>query len=503
MGRTANPDIYFLVRSLQEAELKFFRQFLNERGGLKPSNSEILLEALLSLPTFDQGQLELALPTRIVGNLSFEKNQLMKLVLKTLRQYHADQRIDLKVQNLITDARFLQERGLYARSQQQLAHARQLAQRHQMTLVLMEINTLERFAEKRLFEKHIESQLEAQIESGNAETKRWEQQNAYRNLYDRIFVSLRENYKLRTEAAEAQLEQYRQDELMQSFPSDGTFESQKLYYLIQGQLAQMERNQEGFHLAYRQAVALWDKFPHLKQLRRIDYKATLANYLQTCHEVKNYAAFEPILTELKSLPPQSEEEAIEDFQNILFLELLGAMNTSNWVLANSLLVPIEIGIGKYGTQINQSRFLVYHHNVAILLFVQERYKESSRWLQRILDIKRSKHRRDIRNFSKVFNIILHYELGRIELLEHFFRSVYRKLKRNRDLYEFEKLVLNGIKKLQDAIPGQPQAVFAEIHSALNTLGQNPKERRVTGFAEVALYVRSKVEGKAMMDLIPN
>ncbi|MFN9939898.1 MAG: hypothetical protein ACK56I_10540, partial [bacterium] len=75
------------------------------------------------------------------------------------------------------------------------------------------------------------------------------------------------------------------------------------------------------------------------------------------------------------------------------------------------------------------------------------YNKALHWLNRVINDNENDLRQDLYGYARLFNIVIHYELGNIDLLEYTIKSTARYLqKRSRD-FDIEKLILEQFKKL--------------------------------------------------------
>lgn len=502
MPKVPKNDLFRLIESLTTTEKRLIRRFFRQRSNEKKSNSELLFDAYLELRDNDEQALRELVPSALAKNFGYEKHRLTNLLLHSLRLQLSENRIDLGLRNTVAEAKILLERGLYDSGMKKLGHAKTEALDYGIESLVLEILDLERFEVKRKLTQSTETEIgKLDVATSNI-LKSLRQQARLRELTDRIFILVRQEFGGRTDEDLQRLQKIAAVPELKAYPDKGTFESQKLYLLAHGQLAQYNREYPEALEYYQSLVQLWQQNPKMIATRGKDYKTSLANYLQICHLANRHNDFPAILQTIKSIPPGNPEEEAEDFQNIVFLEFLWKMNGSNPFDALPMIPEIELGISQHGTQINQSRLITLYYNIAVLLFVAGEFRESFFWTQRIIDIGRSNHRKDIRNFARVFEIVLHYELGRIESLAYFFNNAYRILKRRQRLHPFEKAVLNSIRDLDGVeSEGATGAVFSKLYEHLSNLKQEPKSSNVLGFEEMMLWIRSKIKKQPMMELL--
>src|SRR6185369_3664972 len=85
---------------------------------------------------------------------------------------------------------------------------------------------------------------------------------------------------------------------------------------------------------------------------------------------------------------------------------------------------------------------------------------------------------DIQAMARIFNLILHYELGNTDLMEYIIKSTYRFLLKSQRLYKVESMVLNYLRK--NAFLTTEKEIlesFRKLHRELLPLAQDRFEKK--------------------------
>ena len=107
----AKDDAFRLVQSLSKSEKRFFRLFSSATGGEK--NYLKLFDVLDKMKTFDDDLLKKKLQGEsFLKNLSFEKNYLVKILLRALRVFHSESDATNTLYARMADIHILSEKGL-------------------------------------------------------------------------------------------------------------------------------------------------------------------------------------------------------------------------------------------------------------------------------------------------------------------------------------------------------------------------------------------------------
>ena len=103
-------------------------------------------------------------------------------------------------------------------------------------------------------------------------------------------------------------------------------------------------------------------------------------------------------------------------------------------------------------------------------------------------------RPDIHCFARIFNLIVHYELGNDELLEYLGKSTSRLLTKRQRLYKVETALLNFFQKTLPKIIGQKELdlAFKDLKKELEQIFKDPFERKALEYFDFISWLESKI-----------
>ena len=156
-----NDDLFVLIKSLSRAEKRYFTVNANAgRGGKEPSYLQ-LFKLMNDLEEYDDAKLKKYFPK----NLSWEKNNLYKLILRSMRNFRSDKSAYARIKEMIIDVQFLMERGLFEQAYKLLNKCKKLAIEYDQKADLLSINELERIALFRMQPKDLDTKIDLLIEA--------------------------------------------------------------------------------------------------------------------------------------------------------------------------------------------------------------------------------------------------------------------------------------------------------------------------------------------------
>lgn len=130
------------------------------------------------------------------------------------------------------------------------------------------------------------------------------------------------------------------------------------------------------------------------------------------------------------------------------------------------------------------------------------YDEALYYLNNWLNLPNTIDNPNLQMLSRVFNLILHYELGNTILLESLIKSTYRFLKKGNHMQEIEKAFLSFINVAIKARDKKSQIeCFQKFKGQLELISKNG-EARISAF-DLMSWVDSKILNMEFSEIIKN
>jgi hypothetical protein len=145
--------------------------------------------------------------------------------------------------------------------------------------------------------------------------------------------------------------------------------------------------------------------------------------------------------------------------------------------------------------------MIFYYKFASLHFGAGNNKDSIKYLDKIISNKSLSMREDLLCFSRVLNLVAHYEAGLDYHLETLLRSTYKFLIRMNDLHEVQKEMIKFIRGLQYIYPHDLKNAFRDLLATLKTYEDHPYERRAFLYLDIISWLESKIENKPVGDII--
>ena len=104
-------------------------------------------------------------------------------------------------------------------------------------------------------------------------------------------------------------------------------------------------------------------------------------------------------------------------------------------------------------------------------------------------------------FSRILNLVAHYEAGLDYQLDSLIKSTYKFLIKMEDLYAVQKEMILFLKSLGDIFPNEIKSAFIKLHKKLLVYENHPYESRAFLYLDIISWLESKIENKSTGDII--
>jgi len=147
------------------------------------------------------------------------------------------------------------------------------------------------------------------------------------------------------------------------------------------------------------------------------------------------------------------------------------------------------------------RIMVFYYRIASMYFGSGDFDHAITYLNLIINQKNPDYRGDIQAFSRILNLISHYELGNTQLVEYQVKSVYRFLSKMNDLGNVQKEIFRFVRRIPRIQESYLQEEFVQLRDKLAKLREDPYEQRPFLYLDIISWLESKIENKPVEAII--
>lgn len=445
----AQDELYQLIKSLSASEKRYFKVHAGRHVQGNKNNYEKLFDIIADWPEdkpYDEEELKEVLRKKRLGKfLSSEKVKLMALIAEAMRAYRSGDSVEQSLTDLLADESFFKNKRLNRLRLKTIQKAKEIAKQYELFPFLLTVLQREAVAAIEWQQEKLGS-TQAAIEAETKEAFELLHRSVdLRRAYDRIFTTARASLGQSDTAMQLAVDTI-ESALLTNYQCGTSFICDKLYYQINALCHRLLFQMDKYAEFQQKVVDLYDTYPHFIEYDRTAYKVALYNLMNALMKNTDHEKFNKYLEKAQSLSSSDPDEKGEDWQNVVHLKLMYALNTENAKAGAELQVEIDRGLEQYKNKVNTARKMVLWHNLTTCLLLTGDFNKALDYNNKILSDK-SESRQDIKEECRLLEIIIHYELKNFQVVENAMRNAERHLKNRHDLNEQEVFFFKSFRQL--------------------------------------------------------
>ncbi len=505
MTKNQKDNLFLLIKSLSKSEKRQFKLYVGRLGVNSDSKYLNLFNLLDKTDSYDE---IVILKSGIVKKqqLANVKLHLYKQILISLKLNPSHQNIRSQIREQLDFASILYHKGLYKQSLKILDKAKDVAIQNEEKNLAFEIVELEKIIEAQYITRSINTRADEltiqakELSSLNVIASKLS--NLSLQLYSTIlktgYVKSKDESEEVKRYFKARLPKYKIQQL--GFREKLWLYNANLWYnfLLQD-----------FKNCYKYASKWVDLFyenPNMIQLNPVFFLKGNNYLLESIFFMRNKPKFLEVFEQFKSAIQDSSFPKDENIQSISFLysnfhDINKHFIDGSFKEGLDLIPKIEKTLTQYRTKIDEHHKMIFYYKFASLHFGAGNNKECIKYLDKIISNKSLSMREDLLCFSRVLNLVAHYEAGLDYHLDSLLRSTYKFLIKMNDLHEVQKEMIKFIKGLQDIYPHELKNAFINLHATLKQFEDHPFERRAFLYLDIISWLESKINRKPVDQII--
>ncbi|MBK6524410.1 MAG: hypothetical protein IPG07_02020 [Crocinitomicaceae bacterium] len=439
-----STELFSLIKSLTKSEKRFFK--LNSALQAGDKNYLKIFDFIEKQNRYDEESLKDEFKEEtFIQHLPSEKNHLYKLILKSLRSYYSDKQE-------IKNVEILYNKALYRECSKFVKRSKALAAEYEKfyyhyELINWEKKLLEEAYESGIFDQNLDELIKE--ESDVIEKLR--NLAEYQILYSRINYIFRSGGFTRNETERQVVNEIADYHLIKGKNTALSTRATTICYYIKGLCSASIRDYEDALINFRKAKSVMDRNPLIRDDIQQRYIYTLSFLLNCYIDVHDFKNAESTLEEFNALLSNKAFESPDSRVRIFTSTYIGKLQLynrqGNFEKAAELIPEIEKNLESYEEKINKEKILLFNYNLGYTCFGMGDYKRALKYINELLNDNEKQLRQDIYSFSRIFNLIIHFELNNNDFIEYDIKSAARFLNKHEKDYEVEQLFVSEMKNL--------------------------------------------------------
>ncbi len=501
-------QLFVLIKSLSKSEKRNFKLYANRLQNQNETKFVQLFDVLDKSVEYD----EEVVFKKIIGlsksQLANLKRHLFKQILTSLRLQHIQKNLDIQIREQIDFSQLLYNKGLYLQSLKLLERIKGIAIDNNRDLLHLEIIEFQKLIEERHITRSraIKNKVPDLIEEADARSKIINNTCKLSNLKIKIHGLYIQVGHVKTKKDSIFVKEFFKSNLDGIRLKDLTFfekiylhQSYVWYYYI---LLDFERCLQ--HA--KEWTSIFNQDPNMKEKDPDLYMRGLHYALTAVYNLKKDEAFEKYLKEFEGFDADFSKSFNTISKTLSFLYIYTAKINKHYLEGSFdqglALVPIILKqLRKHEKHLDVHRILVFYYKIAYLYYGSGDYEVALDYLNNITKLKAGHLREDIQCFSRLLEVICHYELGNYDLLPYLLNSVHRFLDKMEELNKMQVETIRFFKTISSLPINEYTDAFQKFKLILTKLEKDPFEKRAFLYLDMSTWVESKLMKKSLKSVI--
>ncbi|MBI9053611.1 MAG: hypothetical protein JEY96_07315 [Bacteroidales bacterium] len=506
MPNNNTDPLFQLIKSLTKAEKRYFKLHATTQKASENTKFIKLFDLIDKQKDFNEVKIlekEESIKSQQLSNL---KAHLYKQILKSLRSSNSEEDIDLLIRELIDHSTILYNKCLYEQCVKMLEKAKHTAEKYDKNILLLEITEFEKRLVTKFIRTNIEDKVSFLIKASDQINHKISSISTFSNLTIKLysfylkigFLRNHKDFELVNSFLYSTLPVFQEDKL--SFD-----EKMYLYNSFVGYYFFIQDFERGHEYA-KKWVNLFDENSDLILPKIEMYIRALNNLLVSQSKLHKYDEFKVCIQKLDEIKELPDLKITENIRLLLFKYTATHRINRHFMLGEftegSQKIPeIAKSLEDFEQLLDTHYIIIFYYKFACMYFGNEDYQNVVYWLNKIINMKDVDLRSDIHSFARILNLISHYELGNIDLVDYYIRSTYRFLIKKNDLHLFQKIIMKFLRKLSSITRDQLIDAFKDLREQLIPLNDKFYERRPFIYFDIISWLESKIEHKNVQETI--
>lgn len=445
-------ELFDVIRVMNRKEKSFFRRYFRLHSAGKDGAMLTLFEAMagyvLENESYDEKQLKLSVDAQTKRHFPVTKNNLYKLVLRSLTEYRRENNSKNQFKDVLEQYDILFSMSLLKQAERLLKKAKKIATDQEQFMDLYNILNRERTLARYMLDAEGYSKVVKRVNADiNIILEKIKNLSELNDLGSRISV-LNQKYptaRNRDEEGAKERDILINNPLLSDESKMLSSISLKRFYnykVILNEWAGDHAASLGFARKYSDLV---EKDVLRKKASLHEFIISLNTVLVTSVRTPNMIEYEEAYSKLagfnSSFPEATERDRLEASFNLGLSVFSSAADNYHPERGEEMLTDAEDNIRKYERTLSTQQKIVWYFVIARFCFSKGAFADAGRWLNRLIQIPNIDVSQDYQCYARIMNLVVAYESGNPDRIEHELRRAYYFLTKRNKIYKYEKIIL--------------------------------------------------------------
>ena len=505
MTNDLKDNLFVLIKSLTKSEKRQFKLYVGRMDSNEDSKFLNLFNLLDKMRKYDEKKI---IESNIVTKqqLSNLKAHLYKQILISLRLNPQHKNVKLHIRSQIDFATILYQKGLYRQSLKILDKVKSYALKYDENTSAYEIVEFEKLIESLYVTRSLTNRTNELVTQTNHLKQINDVSSSLSNISLQLYEKLIKAGYAKSDSESKEIKSIFDEKIKYYIPENLGFREKLIYYQSWVWYSLLAQD---FLSSYKYASKWIDTFNNKPEMINIHPVYYLKGYnflLEALSLIKYPSKFKNSLDDMIEVV---EDESFPVNQNLNALIFLYKYNNlfNLHVLEGTFKESIKIipevidGIEKNKNFIDQHHIMLLYYKIACMYFTVDEFDKCIKYTSLIMRNKNIKMREDLQCFTRILNLIAHWEAGLDFNLDKIIKETYNYLEKLNDLHEVQKTILKYLNGLENIYPGEIKGFLRNLYNELKKYEDDPYEKRAFLYLDIISWLESKIDRKPLQNII--
>jgi virulence-associated protein VapD len=505
MTTDIKDNLFVLIKSLTKSEKRQFKLYVGRMDSNEDSKFLNLFNLLDKMRKYDEKKI---IESNIVTKqqLSNLKAHLYKQILISLRLNPQHKNVKLHIRSQIDFATILYQKGLYRQSLKILDKVKSYALKYDENTSAYEIVEFEKLIESLYVTRSLTNRTNELVTQTNHLKQINDVSSSLSNISLQLYEKLIKAGYAKSDSESKEIKSIFDEKIKYYIPENLGFREKLIYYQSWVWYSLLAQD---FLSSYKYASKWIDTFNNKPEMINIHPVYYLKGYnflLEALSLIKYPSKFKNSLDDMIEVV---EDESFPVNQNLNALIFLYKYNNlfNLHVLEGTFKESIKIipevidGIEKNKNFIDQHHIMLLYYKIACMYFTVDEFDKCIKYTSLIMRNKNIKMREDLQCFTRILNLIAHWEAGLDFNLDKIIKETYNYLEKLNDLHEVQKTILKYLNGLENIYPGEIKGFLRNLYNELKKYEDDPYEKRAFLYLDIISWLESKIDRKPLQYII--
>ncbi len=505
MTTDIKDNLFVLIKSLTKSEKRQFKLYVGRMDSNEDSKFLNLFNLLDKMNKYDEKKI---IESNIVTKqqLSNLKAHLYKQILISLRLNPQHKNVKLHIRGQIDFATILYQKGLYKQSLKILDKVKSYALKYDENTSAYEIVEFEKLIESLYVTRSLTNRTDELVTQTNHLKHLNDVSSSLSNISLQLYEKLIKAGYAKSDSESKEIKTIFDEKIKYFNPENLGFREKLIYYQSWVWYSLLAQD---FLSSYRYAskwIDTFNKKPEMIKIHPVYYLKGYNFLLEALSLIKYPSKFKNRLNDMIKVVEDESFPVNQNLNALIFLykyNNLFNLHVLEGTFKDSIKIIPEVleGIEKNKNFIDHHHIMLLYYKIACMYFTVDDFNNCIRYTSLIIRNKNIKMREDLQCFTRILNLIAHWEAGLDFNLDKIIKETYNYLDKLNDLHEVQKTILKYLNGLENIYPGEIKGFLRNLYNELKKYEDDPYEKRAFLYLDIISWLESKIDRKPLQYII--